>query len=127
QIRAGSVIVPVTPEGFKLLSRLGGHAVIDYLGYFTGESAVMETQGLFIPQAPVRVADTRIDPGARIPGQSHIDVQTGAPGDAVIVNLTMVEPVDYNWLRAWPADTPMPATSSVNATTELAVANLAII
>jgi hypothetical protein len=127
QIRAGSTIVPVSPEGFKLVSKIGGHAVIDYLGYFTGESAVMETEGLFVPQAPERVADTRGDPGTRIPGWTHRTFNTQVPGSAVIINLTMVEPVDFNWLRAWPANTPMPPTSSVNATTELAVANLAIV
>ena len=127
QIRAGSLIVAVSPEGFKLVSKLGGHAVVDYLGYFTGESAVQETEGLFVPQAPERVADTREAPGSRIASRTHIDVDTQVPGSGVIVNLTMVEPAEFNWLRAWPANTPMPATSSVNATTELAVANLAIV
>src|SRR5690606_7526621 len=46
QIRAGSLIVPVSPEGFKLVSRLGGHAIVDYLGYFTGDSAEITTTGL---------------------------------------------------------------------------------
>jgi hypothetical protein len=117
----------VSPEGFKVVSKLGGHAVIDYLGYFTGESAALSTTGLFVPQAPERVTDTRLNPGARLPGQTSMDVDTQVPGSGVIVNLTMVEPVDFNWLRAWAAGTPMPETSSVNATTELAVANLAII
>lgn len=127
QIRAGSLIVPVSPEGFKLVGKLGGHVVVDYLGYFTGESAAMSTTGLFVPQAPGRVVDTRQGAGGPIAGQSSIDVGTGVPGSGVIVNLTMVQPAAPNWLRAWEKGAAMPATSSVNATSEPAVANLAII
>ncbi|HWL45076.1 MAG TPA: IPT/TIG domain-containing protein [Ilumatobacter sp.] len=126
QTRAGSLILPVSPAGFKLVSKLGGHVVVDYLGYFTGESAEMSTTGLFVPQAPERVADTRIT-GSPIPGQDKVDINTLVPGSGVIVNLTMVQPEAPNWLRAWEYGAPMPETSSVNAITETAVANLAII
>lgn len=126
QVRAGSLIVPASPEGIKLVSKLGGHLVVDYLGYFTGDSAPMSTIGLFVPQAPDRVLDTRTT-GTPIPTQDSIDVGTGVPGSGVIVNLTIAEPSAPGWLRAWAAGDDMPETSSVNAANEPAVANLAII
>lgn len=127
QTRAGSLIVPVSPDGFQLVSKLGGHVVVDYLGYFTGASGEPGASGLFVPLAPERIVDTRHTPGTPVAAQSQIDITTGVPGSGVIANLTIAEPAAPGWLRAWPTGTPQPETSSVNAITEWAVANLAIV
>lgn len=127
QTRAGSLIVPVSADGFQLVSKLGGHVVVDYLGYFTGASADAGASGLFVPGAPERITDTRIDPGTPLDAGGQVDVATGVAAAGVIVNLTIAEPAEPGWLRAWPSGTPQPDTSSVNAIHEWAVANLAIV
>jgi hypothetical protein len=122
------LIVPVSAEGFRLYSLLGGHAVVDYLGYFSGESAESSSTGLFVPQSPDRVIDTRLS-GGPIAEDSSIDVDTRLPGSGVIVNITKVDSAGPSFMTVWPTGQSLPLASAVNATdaSQYAIANLAIV
>ena len=52
-------IQPVSSAGLTIRSHSGGHVVVDFLGWFTGPSAAVSTQGLFVPVGPQRLLDTR--------------------------------------------------------------------
>src|SRR5690606_31684463 len=94
---------------------IGGHAVVDYLGYFTGDTNETGYKGLFVPQSPERVIDTREGVGP-IAANSSIDVDTQVPGSGVIVNITLVDSAGPNYLTVWPAGQDQPWASAVNAT-----------
>ena len=81
------------------------------------------TTGYYVPLDPVRIVDTRA-PGEfefkRLPGNVVRVKVTGRPGvasDAVaaVVNITMIRPTAKGNVVAYPAATPAPATSNVNA------------
>jgi hypothetical protein len=111
---AGSVIVPVDPGGFSIDSFGGGHVVVDALGWFTGDDAPVSSEGLFVPLAPRRLLDTRAVPG-RVHDEGTIEVASPVAGAAAIVtNVTAVLPDRRGHITAYPARTPLPATSTVN-------------
>lgn len=49
QTRIASQIVPVSASGLSVFANVGGHVIVDVVGYFTGPSAAAGTVGLFIP------------------------------------------------------------------------------
>ena len=92
----------------------------------------------YVPISPIRVLDTRTDPGRRrlgagrslslAPVTQAVAAATGvAPGavQAVVLNLTMVDVDGAGYASIWPTGSPMPTVSSAN--TDLAdqtVANM---
>jgi glucose/arabinose dehydrogenase len=81
---------------------------------------------------PDRVLDTREPSGgaARLAGGTVRDVATGVNGvvtQAVLVNITYVEPVARGFLTAWEAGQPRPRTSNINADGGQIVANAAVV
>lgn len=126
QVRAATAIVPVDAGGLRVFSSSGGHVAVDVVGWFTGPSAPESADGLFVPSTPTRVLDTRSGRVPVHPGGT-IEVMAG-DGAAVVVNTTMVEPRSPGYLATHAAGTPVPDTSSVNATGRFdAVANLSIV
>ncbi|MEZ5258099.1 MAG: serine hydrolase domain-containing protein [Ilumatobacteraceae bacterium] len=91
----------------------------------------------FVPVDPSRLLDTRPDAGARLSAGGSVDVSVPeldgvAATDvvAVAVNLTMVDAGGAGYLTAWPAGSPRPEVSNVNAAggpTGSVVPNFAIV
>jgi hypothetical protein len=114
QERAAFAIVPVSAAGLDVYSHSGGHLIVDVVGWFTGAGAAQGSDGLFVPQAPHRAMDTRPSDSPLPPG-SALCAAVG-DGAAVAANVTLTETWGAGYLTAWPAATPMPPTSNVNAT-----------
>ncbi len=122
QTRAVGAIVPLRDGAFDLYSSAGDHLVVDVTGWFTGPSAAPGTDGLFVPAAPVRLVDTRAPTGPAGGPRLHrggarewdVGAITGGAA-AVIANVTVVDARDDGWWQAYPAGTPRPFTSTVNA------------
>jgi hypothetical protein len=114
QTRASGAIVGVTAAGLDVYSLRGGHVVVDVTGWFTGASAPVATEGLFVAErAPRRVLDTRrSDP---IWAQGALEIGNVAPDAAALVlNVAIVLPRSPGYLTAYPARQEVPGTSTVN-------------
>ena len=105
--------------------------VVDVSGWFTGPAAAADSAGLFQPQAPTRIRDSRttndplhrggtIDVGATDTGGS-----SGA--SAIAANLTSVDAVGPGFITAHPARTPRPIVSNLNPRWRAPIANLALL
>lgn len=124
---AASVIVPASATGIELFSSVPTDLVVDVTGWFTGASAPVASDGLFVPTAPTRLLDTRSQ-SPRLWGDGDRELPVAVAGAAAIVtNVTVVEPDRELFVTARAAGTPLPPTSSVNARSRGAVvANAAI-
>ena len=126
QTRATFAVVPAS-SSLHVYSQSGAHVIVDLVGYFTGPSAPDSTDGLFVPQSPSRVLDTRARPGVPISpgGSAEVSVVGGA---AVWSNITAVDATAPGFLAARPADARGTATTStVNAASaHQTIANAAI-
>ena len=140
QARAAAAIVPVDDARFDVFTRNGNHVIVDLLGYFTGGSADVASDGLFVPVDPFRLVDTRLaagpaggprlwDTGGR---EFAVDPDVlGAPAQqvaALAVNATVTDTEDAGWVALAAAGVPVPGTSSVNyPSAQLTVANGAFV
>lgn len=124
---AASVILPVSAQGLTITSLAGGQLVVDLVGWFTGDSAPSSSNGLLVPVEPVRLLDTRASSPPLWPMGTR-EVALPVPGAAALVtNVTVVDAVGSGFVTAYPAGTPLPATSSLNAAGPgSTMANLAI-
>jgi hypothetical protein len=111
---AASVIVPVDAGGFAIDSFAGGHLVVDVLGWFTGPGAPDRGDGLYVPFGPRRLLDTRLAPGRIHAGGTIEVVSPVGAAAAIVTNATVVLPDRRGHVTAYPARTPVPATSTVN-------------
>ncbi len=114
QTRTATQIVPVTANGLTVFSNAGGHLVVDVVGYFTGPSAPVTTDGLFVPSAPKRVLDTREAVRVYAGGAIAVDI-TSTVGSvaAVAANITATEAGPSGYLTAWAAQTAQPPTPTL--------------
>ncbi len=87
QTVANQVIVPVTAAGIDVFSDPGGHLLVDVAGYFTGASAPVSGDGLFVPITPTRFLDTR---GVQNPLGAHVRPSPGFTVEMGVVNRTAV-------------------------------------
>ena len=111
--------VPLLQGKLCLYSPVDTEIIIDINGYFRAASA---TSSGFVPVTPKRLYDTRqadiasLEPG--VPRVISVEgVAGGAPSiaNAVAVNLTVVGPLDYGFIRAYPCDqTDTSEVSNVN-------------
>lgn len=124
---AAAVIAPVSPDGLTIRSRAGGHVIVDFTGWFTGDSADESDVGLFRPRQPERLIDTRTLP-TRLHAAGAIEVTNPVPGAAALAtNVTVTAPDRRGFVAAFPAGTARPRTSTVNPTFwNHTVANFAI-
>jgi LPXTG-site transpeptidase (sortase) family protein len=121
------VIVPVSAGGVDVYTYGGGDVVVDVFGWFTGPSANESTDGLFVPITPTRFLDTRTDAnplGAKqrlfagwtiemgVIGRSGIPFSVGA----LVANTTIVNTRGPGFTTVYPAGTPQPLASNLNAT-----------
>lgn len=127
-------IVPLGQGGEIQLAKQGPGQVDligDVAGYFTPTAAAGYT-----PASPTRILDTRNGTGsplapltAAAPIKLQIAGNAGIPADvtAVAVNLTLTDSTGYGNVIAYPDGTTQPATSNLNYTAGLIVANAAIV
>jgi hypothetical protein len=125
--RAVTVIAPVTPAGFRVHRSMVSDLVIDFSGWFTGPSAAVNTDGLFLPEAPNRIRDSRVtfDP-LHTGGTDELDFPPAARSSAVVANLTAVDAVAPGYVTAHPAGLPRPTVSNLNPRWRASIANLAL-
>jgi hypothetical protein len=124
---AASVVLPVSRDGATLTTSAGGHLVVDIVGWFTGASAPEATDGLFVPVAPSRLLDTRVD-GPRLWPSGAREVAAPVGGaSAIVTNLTIDRADAAGYVTAHAAGTARGDTSSLNARTrDDTVPNLAV-
>lgn len=124
---AASVILPTSPEGVTIEASSGGDVVVDLVGWFTGPSGDPSSDGLFVAAPPTRLLDTR-EVAPRIWRGGVRELASPVDGAAALVtNVTLDRADAPGFVAAFPAGTPVPGTSSVNARARNAtVANMAV-
>ena len=99
--------------------------IVDVSGWYT-DASVSGTQGAFVPLVPARILDTRDGTGGllgAVPTSGLVDVQVTGRGGvptsgarAVIMNVTVTQPIASGFLTIFPAGTALPVASDVNFT-----------
>ena len=120
------MFVPVTADGFMIYRFMPTDVVIDLWGWFTGASAPVASDGLFVPQAPKRVWDSRASLDPLHPGGAIEKQIAPATASTVIANVTVVEPSMPGFVATYGAGTPRPLASSSNYRWRDPVAALAV-
>jgi outer membrane protein assembly factor BamB len=111
------------------------HVVADVAGWYGDDGAGGGAD--FMPLPPSRILDTRIGLGAptgKLAGEATMPLQvTGQGGipangvSAVVLNVTVTEPVSGSFLTAWPAGQAKPVASNLNFVAGQTVPNLVIV
>ncbi|MEY2401683.1 MAG: hypothetical protein QOJ08_1794, partial [Ilumatobacteraceae bacterium] len=105
QTRAAAGIFPASASGVALYLSSGGHIVVDLLGYFTGPSAGLGTDGLFTAYDPTRLLDTRgtspLGKGVPLYPGGGLELAT-SQGGSVAYNVTSVDGA-AGFVTAFPA------------------------
>jgi hypothetical protein len=112
--RGTTVLAPVSDDGIVLYRVSEGDLVVDLWGWFTGPSAPASRDGLFVPESPRRVWDSRESHDPLHDGGSV--TRTVGPNDAAVValNVTAVGATEPGHVTVGPAGSSRPATSTVN-------------
>jgi hypothetical protein len=124
QTIANQVIAPVAGGAATLFSQSGGSLIVDISGYYTGASAGVGTEGLFVPVSPYRLIDTR-DPANGGPYKPSAGTTVAVPvggragipltgAAAVVVNATVTNTNGPGYFTLWPAGTTRPVVSNLN-------------
>lgn len=125
---ANQVISPMADGAIQIYSQSGGDVLVDVVGYFTGRSAPLSSDGLFVPMTPTRLMDTRAE-GVLNPMEDRlkprrdwtVEVRVlgshGVPARvaAVAMTTTVVDAEGPGFLTVWSAGSNKPATSNLNA------------
>jgi hypothetical protein len=131
------VVVKVGAGGRVSLYNGGGitHLVADVAGWYGPSGA--EEGSRYHSLTPARVLDTRTGNGAvpaKVGTGGTIDLQvTGRGGvpatgvSAVVLNVTVTEPVSGGYLTAWPTGDARPLASNLNFARAQTVANLVMV
>jgi len=131
------VVVKVGAGGRVSLYNGGGatHLVADVAGWYGPSGASDGSRYHSLP--PARVLDTRIGNGStpgRVSSGGTLDLQvTGRGGvpatgvSAVVLNVTVTEPVAGGYLTGWPSGDVRPLASNLNFVGGQTVANLAMV
>ena len=133
ETRAGQAIVLLTPgaRAFNVFSQGGGHLVVDVAGYFTGASAPVSTDGLFVPVDPTRLLDSRGSTVMPTWGGSTLEFPVYGPGSpvaAAAINITGTESLIGGFVTAFPSGVSRPQASNLNVDTwDQTIANHAIV
>ncbi len=127
QTIANQVIVKPSASGVDFYSYAGGDIIVDFLGYYTGPSDILSSDGLYVPLTPARLLDTRSAPnplgrGVAVHHGWSVEVATGGVagvpvGDAsaVALNVTMTRALDDGFVTVYPAGQSRPNASNINA------------
>lgn len=112
--RASAVFLPVSAGGLVVHRSMTTDVLVDVWGWFTGDTASLSTEGLFVPQAPSRVWDSRstFDP---VHPRGAVERSIGPPGaSAIVANVTALESTSAGFMSVYAAGTPVPEVSSLN-------------
>ncbi len=137
RIKANAAIVPAGPNGaFTLYATDPTNVAIDINGYFVPANG---SQNLaFYPVTPCRVADTRTPTGTfgapaiagGVPRTFPVSSSScGIPANAqaYAFNMTVVPVGLLGYLSTWPAGSPQPVVSTLNALTGAITSNASIV
>ena len=123
---AGSITLRNTSPGTT-------HLVVDVTGYY--RAATSQVPGVYVPQSPVRVADSRTTGIVAPYADLVIDVSAQlaaslgavtAPASAVL-NVTATEPRAAGYATVYPSDSTFPNASTLNFVKGKTVANMTIV
>ena len=118
QIRAAGFIATVSSAGVSFLSTARTNIIVDVSGYFTGRSAEVNTQGLFVPIEPRRMLDNRFT-GRPLQAHSTVDIDfgpiAGVPMSAIAANWTLTQTTGIGYVSAFATGSGVPSTSTVNS------------
>jgi hypothetical protein len=130
QTVAAAAIVPISQAGLAVYTQSGDHVIVDVFGYFTGPSAEMSADGLFVAVSPTRLTDTRVS-GVPVHTDGSVTVDygavTGGRVAAIVTNLTATQSRGAGFVTAFPTATARPQVSSLNYVAGQSVANLGIV
>ena len=132
QTRAAQAIVLLSGvPAFNVFSMGGGNLLVDVAGWFTGATAPLTTDGLFVPTNPMRLLDSRDMFVMPTWGGSTLEFSVLPPVSqvsAVAVNLTGTQSMVRGFVTAFPAGVARPDASNLNVDTwDETVANHAIV
>lgn len=113
QTRAATITVGVSDGAFELFTRGGDQLIVDLIGYFTGATAPITDEGLFVPLAPHRQLDTRTA-GEPVYASGTVEADD-VVGGVFVGNVTITESTRPGYLRVLPARLGSSEASSVNA------------
>ena len=125
---ANLVVLPLGADGkIRFYTLNGTHLLGDVMGYFTGDSAPVTTDGLFVPLAPNRIFDSRDGepaPGPKgfVAADSSVDFVAGGVGSipadaaAIMLNITATQSAGPNFVTGWPTGLDLPIASLLNLT-----------
>ena len=120
QIVPNAVIAkPGTDGQVCVVTSVAAHLVVDLQGWFP--------VGSYDPlPVPLRVLDTRKDPGVKAAMKVETLLVADQADDAVVANVTVVDPDGPGFLTVYPCGTTPPVTSNLNFTKGEVVANLTV-
>ncbi len=105
--------------GVDLYNFCGAHLLFDLVGYMTGPSSGLSSDGLFVPITPTRMLDTRREK-MRVWHRSTKQFTLPAPintrAQAIAMNLTVTNTVDPGYFTLFAAQTPLREVSNLNVT-----------
>jgi alpha-tubulin suppressor-like RCC1 family protein len=127
-------VVPVGADG-KIRLYNGSdaplHLVVDVSGYLKGGAA--STSGASVSVTPSRILDTRLTSGV-VPAAGTITQQVlgkgGVPASgvaAVLLNVTVADPVTIGFITVFPSGTALQQTSSLNFQPRENIANMVLV
>jgi hypothetical protein len=138
ETRPNLVVVGVSPQGtIKLFNLLGTtQLVVDVVARFRGTTALDANPAgrILSLDAPVRLVDTRIDPGVPAgPGTRSWSFATleasmpaGVTVQGMVLNATATEATASTFLTLYPGGSSLPMASNLNVTPGQNVPNLAV-
>ena len=128
QTRAATIMIGVSADRqVNVYAHRPEHLIVDVIGYFTGDSAELTNEGLFIPTPPRRLLDTRLDETPIWRGGTVTKNDTSADG-TIVANITAVSPVANGWMHIGGAQqVATPTVSSLNFASGSTVANAAVV
>jgi len=104
--------------GINFYSQNGTQLIADLVAVFTDNSGALNAQGLFVPQSPNRIADSRktLGFGPLGAGGSATLTVPGDPADfgAILANVTATEASGKGYVTVWPGDLGQPDSSNLN-------------
>ena len=120
QTRAGQAIVNLNNSSrrFNVYTETGGQLLVDVVGWVTGASDPVDTAGLFIPSAPLRVFDSRqfsnLPPWSGSTYEFSVLNSGSNPMAAAVMNITATSPWALGFVTAYPAGVSRPDASNLN-------------
>ncbi|MCG8919158.1 hypothetical protein L6E12_25595 [Actinokineospora sp. PR83] len=120
----GLAFVEVGASGDILLGNGSGASIAviaDVVGYFKPGPGL----GYGGPVGPTRLVDTR-NTGQRIPGGTALSVGVGQPGEQVVLNIKVTEPLAPGYVVVHAGGTARPGTSNLNYLPNQTVSNTVV-